>query len=331
MSKVILALDQGTTSSRAIVFSHDGTIRSSAQREFRQILPAPGIVEHDANEIWSSQLEVGRAALRNGSIDPADVAAIGIANQRETAVLWDRGSGKPVVNAVVWQSRASAAVCERLKGGLEPLFRGKTGLLLDAYFSGTKITHLFETPGIEAGSRARQILFGTVDSWLAWNLSGGKLHITDPSNASRTLLFNVHTREWDDELLDILGFRGRCCPVAASSEIYGQSILTRSAGRSHRLDGRRPRRPPSARPVPSRAAQDTFRDGQFPPPEHRQQAGPVINLLTTIGWQIGEDVTTAWRAPCSFPARRQWLRDGLGLISSSADVESLANVRLGVY
>ena len=332
MDKVILALDQGTTSSRAIVFSHDGTIRSSAQREFRQILPEPGIVEHDANEIWSSQLEVAREALRDGSIDAADVAAIGITNQRETTVLWDRGSGKPVVNAVVWQSRASAPVCERLKKeGLEPLFRGKTGLLLDAYFSGTKITHLFEKhPELKQGAQRGEILFGTVDTWLAWNLSGGKLHVTDPSNASRTLLFNVNTREWDDELLDILGVPRAMLPeVRTSSEIYGQTdpdafgrpipIASMAGDQQAATFGQACFEPGSAK--------NTYGTGSFlllntgnKPVQSRN------NLLTTIGWQIGKDVTYCLEGSVFVSgAVVQWLRDGLGLISSSAEVEPLAS------
>ena len=210
MGNTILAIDQGTTSSRAIVFAHDGTIRASAQREISQILPEPGCVEHDPIEIWESQIAVARQALERSGVGADEVAAIGITNQRETTILWDRETGIPIAHAVVWQSRASAPICARLKAeGREEVFREKTGLLLDAYFSGTKVTYLFEKqPELVERARKGEVLFGTVDTWLVWKLTGGRLHITDPSNASRTLLFNIHTMDWDDELLEILGLRG---------------------------------------------------------------------------------------------------------------------------
>ena len=203
MPSYILALDQGTTSSRAIVIDHDGRPVAAAQQEFPQILPAPGVVEHDPEAIWSSQLAVAREAIARAGASAGDLAAIGITNQRETTILWDRESGRPVANAIVWQSRVTAAECDRLKAeGLEPLFREKTGLVLDAYFSGTKIKHLLDADAsLRRRAEAGEVLFGTVDSFLIWRLTGGKRHVTDVSNASRTLLLNIHTLEWDDELL----------------------------------------------------------------------------------------------------------------------------------
>ena len=196
----ILALDQGTTSSRAIVFGHDGNAVAVAQQEFEQILPAPGLVEHDPEAIWSSQIHVAREALGKARLTASQIAAIGVTNQRETTILWERATGKPVAHAIVWQSRVSAGICDRLKSdGLAEVFRAKTGLVVDAYFSGTKIKHLLDTvAGLRRRAEAGEILFGTVDSWLIWRLTGGKRHVTDYSNASRTLVFNIHTLDWDD-------------------------------------------------------------------------------------------------------------------------------------
>ena len=221
----ILALDQGTTSSRAIVFSREGRAVSAAQREFRQIFPGPAEVEHDANEIWDSQLAVAREALAAARLSPGDIAAIGIANQRETTVLWERDTGRPVANAIVWQSRVSAPICERLKAeGFEALFRQRTGLVIDAYFSGTKIKHLLDSSdGLRARAARGEVLFGTIDTWLLWRLTGGRVHATDVSNASRTLLFNIHRLEWDEELLEILDVPREMLPdVRATSEVYGR-------------------------------------------------------------------------------------------------------------
>ncbi|NQU23084.1 MAG: glycerol kinase, partial [Candidatus Nealsonbacteria bacterium] len=226
MSKYVLALDQGTTSSRAIVFGRDGRAVASAQEEFEQILPAPGLVEHDPEAIWATQLAVARAALANASLSAGDIAALGVTNQRETTILWDRDTGRPVANAIVWQSRVSAGICDRLKDdGLEETFRSKTGLLLDAYFSGTKIKHLLDThDGLRERADRGEILFGTVDTWLIWRLTGGRCHATDYSNASRTLIYNIHTLDWDDELLDILDVPRAMLPeVRSSSEVYGET------------------------------------------------------------------------------------------------------------
>jgi len=222
----ILALDQGTTSSRAIVFGHDGQPRGLAQQEFPQIYPSPGHVEHDPEAIWESQLKTAREALADATTAADDIAAIGVTNQRETTILWERDTGKPVANAIVWQSRVTAPFCDQLKkGGHETLFRDKTGLVVDAYFSGTKVRHLLETiDGLRARAERGEILFGTVDTFLIWRLTGGKVHVTDYSNASRTLMFNIHTLDWDDELLKVLGVPRAMLPdVRASSAVYGET------------------------------------------------------------------------------------------------------------
>ncbi|UCF77034.1 MAG: glycerol kinase, partial [Betaproteobacteria bacterium] len=199
----ILALDQGTTSSRAIIFGHDGAVEAVAQKEFAQIFPQPGWVEHDPGEIWSTQAAVAAEVLARAGVAAADIAAIGIANQRETTVVWDRATGTPICNAIVWQDRRTAGLCDSLKTrGLESRFAEKTGLVVDAYFSGTKIAWILENvPGARARANAGRLAFGTVDSWLIWKLSGGAVHVTDPTNASRTLLYDIHAGRWDDELL----------------------------------------------------------------------------------------------------------------------------------
>ena len=224
--RYVLALDQGTTSSRAMLFGRDGRVVAAAQREFPQIFPKPGDVEHDPEAIWTSQIETAREALRTAGVTAADVAAIGITNQRETTVLWDKQTGHPVAPAIVWQSRVSTPICDRLKAeGHEALIRRKTGLVVDAYFSGTKVTHLLETvPGLRARAERGDILFGTIDTFLIWRLTGGRQHVTDVTNASRTLMFDIHARDWDDELLRILGVPRRMLPaVKASSEVYGET------------------------------------------------------------------------------------------------------------
>src|SRR5216110_141809 len=207
MTKHILALDQGTTSSRAIVFDHAGSIVAVAQKEFRQIFPKPGWVEHDPRDIWSTQAGVAAEVLTKASVAAADVAAIGITNQRETTVVWDRASGQPICNAIVWQDRRTAPICDRLRQRkLAPLIRRKTGLVIDAYFSGTKLQWILQhVPGARAKAKRGELAFGTVDSWLVWNLTGGKRHVTDASNASRTMLLDIPKGEWDDELLNLFG------------------------------------------------------------------------------------------------------------------------------
>ena len=331
MSKYVLALDQGTTSSRAIVFGRDGRAVASAQEEFPQILPAPGHVEHDPEAIWTSQMNSARKALAAAKATAADIAAIGITNQRETTLLWDRDTGKPITNAIVWQSRISTPICERLKTeGHEPTFREKTGLMLDAYFSGTKIRHLLDTvSGLRARAERGEVLFGTVDSFLIWRLTGGKRHVTDVSNASRTLLLNIHTLAWDDELLKLLGVPQAMLPeVLPSSHVYGQCDASHFGG-----------------PIPlagdagdQQAA--TFGQACFEPGAAKNTYGTGCfmllnigdkpraskhNLLTTVGWQI-DGKTTYCLEGSVFVAGAvvQWLRDGLGLIKSSSEVMPLA-------
>ncbi len=331
MTKYVLALDQGTTSSRAIVFAHDGSAVSQVQQEFPQILPAPGNVEHDPEAIWSSQLETARQALARASLEPNDIASIGIANQRETTVLWDRVTGKPVANAIVWQSRVSAPICERLRrDGLEPLIRERTGLVLDPYFSGSKIMHLLESQdGLRSRAERGQVLFGTIDSFLIWRLSGGRLHVTDVSNASRTLLFNLRTLDWDDELLKTLNIPRAMLPtVVPSSQVYGETDPS-IFGSSIRISG-------SAGDQQAAtfgqacfdvgSVKNTYGTGCFmlmnigdaPQVSHH-------NLLTTVGWSINNKVTYCLEGSVFVAgAVVQWLRDGLGIIRNSAEVEALA-------
>ena len=327
----VLALDQGTTSSRAIVFDESGAAVAVAQREFRQIFPRPGWVEHDPLEIWESQLAVAREALARAGLEARDVAALGLTNQRETMVLWDRATGQPLANAIVWQDRRTADVCDRLKReGHEPLFRERTGLVLDPYFSGTKLAWLLDhVPG--ARDAPERLAFGTVDSWLLWNLTGGALHVTDVTNASRTLLWNLHTADWDDELLAILGVPRPMLPeVRASSEIYGETV----AG----LFGA---------PIPiAGVAGDQqaalFGQACLAPGMAKNTYGTGCFLLMNTGDQPGAArATSCSRRPPggSAPgpteyalegsvfvagAAVQWLRDGLGLIRAAADVEALA-------
>jgi glycerol kinase len=331
MAKYVLALDQGTTSSRAILFSHDAQPIASAHEEFEQILPGPGLVEHDPEAIWSSQLNVAKGALKKASANADDIVAIGVTNQRETTILWDKNTGRPVANAVVWQSRASAPICDRLRSeGLEETFRSKTGLVLDAYFSGTKIQHLLDTQdGLRGRAERGEILFGTVDSWLIWRLTGGKLHITDHSNASRTLLFNIHSLDWDDELLQLLNVpRGMLPEVRPSSQVYGETEGRWFGG---------------AIPIAGNAGDQqaaTFGQVCFEPGSAKNTYGtgcfllmntgghPVEsknNLLTTIGWVLGDQVTYCLEGSVFIAgAVVQWLRDGLGIIHRSCDVEPLA-------
>jgi glycerol kinase len=327
--KHILALDQGTTSSRAIVFDHGGRIVSSAQREFRQIFPHPGWVEHDAQEIWISQLNVARQALRKARLTAKDIAAIGITNQRETIVVWDRATGRPVCNAIVWQDRRTSPECDRLKKrGLAPAIRRKTGLVLDAYFSATKLQWILNrVPGVKARARAGKLAFGTIDSWLVWNLSNGRCHVTDPGNASRTMLFNIHTGAWDDELLQIFGVPRAVLPeVRSSSEVYGETKLLGGAipiagiagDQQAALFGQVCTRPGMVK--------NTYGTGCF----MLMHTGgkPVTsknNLLTTVAWRIGGRTEYALEGSIFIAgAVVQWLRDGLGIVRSSGEIETLA-------
>ncbi len=329
--KYILALDAGTTSNRAILFDHDGHIASVAQREFRQIYPQPGWVEHDAEEIWRVQLAVAQEALAKIGATAADIAAIGITNQRETTVVWNRETGKPVANAIVWQCRRTAPFCDELKAkGLTETIRAKTGLVPDAYFSGTKIRWILENvPGARADAEAGRLAFGTIDTWLIWNLTGGKVHVTDYSNASRTMLFNINTLAWDDEILAALDIPRSLLPeVRPSSAVYGETAPALFGG-----------------PLPIAGAggdQQCALFGQtcFNPGEAKNTYGtgcfmlmntgdkPVQSkngLLTTIAWGVGGRVEYALEGSVFVAgAAIQWLRDELGLIEKSSDSEALA-------
>ena len=331
MSKFILALDQGTTSSRAIIFGHDGQPVATAQQEFEQILPHPGQVEHDPEAIWQSQLATARQALSEAGGEASDIAAIGVANQRETVVLWDRATGKPVANAIVWQSRVSAPICEQIKhNGLEPLFHEKTGLVMDPYFSGTKIKHLLDhDEELRRRGEKGEVLFGTVDSFLLWRLTGGRVHATDISNASRTLLFNIHTLEWDDELLGILGVPRPMLPeVKPSSGLFGETDAEHfgAAIPVAGIAGDQQAATFGQACFDVGAAKNTYGTGGFILMNTGDRPVPSKNnLLTTIGWQIGDEVTYCLEGSIFVAgAVVQWLRDGLGIIENSAEVEALA-------
>lgn len=331
MSRLILALDQGTTSSRAMLFDRTGAVIATAQEELPQIYPRPGEVEHDPEAIWESQLRVTREALGRAGVKPGAVAGIGIANQRETTVLWDRKTGRPVGNAIVWQSRVSAGICERLKrDGAEPLVRSRTGLVLDPYFSGTKIKYLLDCDShLAARARAGDILFGTVDTFLIWRLTGGRCHVTDVSNASRTLLFNIHRLDWDDELLALLGVPHAMLPeVRASSEIYGETdaallgaaipVSGAAGDQQAALFGQACFQPGMAK--------NTYGTGCFllvntgPQAVHSQHG-----LVTTVGWKLDDGVVYCLEGAVFIAgAVVQWLRDGLGAIRSPEEVESIA-------
>ena len=325
----ILALDQGTTSSRAIVFDHAGSVVASAQREFRQIFPKPGWVEHDAEEIWESQFSVAVEVLRKAGLRADDIAAIGITNQRETTVLWDRATGRPVANAIVWQDRRTAGACDRLKArGLAPLLARKTGLVPDAYFSATKLAWLLEhVPGARAAARAGRLAFGTMDSWLAWKLTGGARHLTDASNASRTMLFNLRTGAWDEELLELFRVPRAVLPeVRPSSEVYGHTTLLGgkiplagiAGDQQAALFGQVCTRPGMVKNTYGTGCFMLMHTGTKPVKSRKK-------LLTTVAWRIGERTEFALEGSIFIAgAVVQWLRDGLGIIGSSAEVEALA-------
>jgi glycerol kinase len=329
--KAVLALDQGTTSSRAIAFGRDGRILGTAQQEFRQIYPQPGWVEHDAVEIWRSQRDVAAQALRAAGLSASDVAAIGITNQRETTVLWDRSTGRPVANAIVWQDRRTAARCDALRqAGHEPLFARKTGLLLDAYFSGTKLAWLLDgDAGLRKRAERGELAFGTVDSWLVWNLTGGTEHVTDVSNASRTLLFNIHSLAWDEELLELLRIPPAVLPrvVASSGEVGrtrceglppGLAIAGLAGDQQAALFGQACHAPGMAK--------NTYGTGCFLLMNIGTRASASRHrLLTTVAWQRAGATAYALEGSVFIAgAAIQWLRDGLGLIGKAADVEALA-------
>jgi glycerol kinase len=330
--RYILSLDQGTTSSRALVFDDRGVVLSVAQREFTQIFPKPGWVEHDPEEIAASQIAVAREALSKANLQPGDIAAIGITNQRETTIVWDRTTGQPIYNAIVWQDRRTAAFCEQLKAqGHETLIQERTGLLIDAYFSASKISWILENvPNARQLAEADRLAFGTVDTWLLWKLTGGRLHITDASNSSRTMLFNLHSGRWDSDLLDIFRIPGSMLPeVRPSSEIYaevsgvqglnGIPIAGIAGDQQSALFGQRCTSPGLTK--------NTYGTGCF----MLQSTGnrPVAStnrLVTTVAWKIGDRTDYALEGSVFVGgAVVQWLRDGLGLIRTSSEVEALAN------
>lgn len=329
--KFILALDQGTSSSRAIVFDHEGKVRSVAQKEFTQHFPKPGWVEHDPKEIWSSEAAVIAEAISAIGINGLDIAGIGITNQRETTIVWDAETGEPVSNAIVWQDRRTSEYCDSLKEqGLTERIREKTGLIIDAYFSGTKIRWILENvPGAREKAEKGKLRFGTVDTWLIWNLTRGEVHVTDVSNASRTMLFNINTLEWDKELLDLLGIPASMMPeVRSSSEVYGHTKTTIFAhevpiagiagDQQAALFGQMCTAPGSVK--------NTYGTGCFLLMNTGEK--PILsknNLLTTVAWKIGETVNYALEGSIFVGGSVvQWLRDGLGIIRSSSEIEALA-------
>ena len=326
--KAVLAFDQGTTSSRAIAFGRDGRILGTAQQEFRQIFPQPGWVEHDAEEIWRTQRDVASQALAAAGLAAADVAAVGITNQRETTVLWDRKTGRPVAPAIVWQDRRTAARCDALRQeGREPLFASRTGLLLDAYFSGTKLEWILKNvPGARAKAAAGKLAFGTIDTWLVWNLTGGRVHVTDPSNASRTMLFNLKG-DWDEQLLKLLGVPRAVLPeVRSSSEVYGQATVLGGSIPIAGIAGDQQAALFGQACTQPGMVKNTYGTGCF----MLMNTGtkPIVsknNLLTTVAWRIGNRMEYALEGSIFIAgAVVQWLRDGLGIIKSSSEVEALA-------
>jgi glycerol kinase len=327
----VLALDQGTTSSRAILFDRKGQVVDSAQQEFRQIFPQPGWVEHDPAEIWSSQASVVNEVLERSRVRAGDLAAVGITNQRETTVVWDRGTGEPICNAIVWQDRRTAEVCGRLRAdGAEDVFRAKTGLVLDAYFSGTKVAWILDNvPGARARAERGELAFGTIDSWLAYRLSEGALHVTDVSNASRTLLFDIHRRVWDDELLGLLNVPRAMLPdVRASSEVYGEisaSVGAEGAPLTGILGDQQAAMMGQICIEPG-LAKNTYGTGCFLLMNVGSEARRSKNqLLTTIAWERGETLHYALEGSVFVGgAVVQWLRDGLEIVRSAGEVEALA-------
>ena len=331
MKKYILALDQGTSSSRAIVFDSQGKIKATSQKEFTQIFPKPGWVEHNPMEIWSSQASVIAEAITSIGINGHNIAGIGITNQRETTIVWDAETGEPVYNAIVWQDRRTSRFCDRLKKkGLTETIRNKTGLIIDAYFSATKVHWILENvPGARQRADEGKLKFGTVDTWLVWMLTRGEVHVTDVSNASRTMLFNIHTLEWDKELLELFNIPVSMMPeVRSSSEIYGYTKETifacevpiggMAGDQQAALFGQMCTEPGSVK--------NTYGTGCFLLMNSGEK--PIMsenNLLTTIAWKIGNTVNYALEGSIFVAGSVvQWLRDGLGIIRTSKEVEKLA-------
>jgi len=340
MKKFILALDQGTTSSRAIVFDQNGLPVATAQKEFTQIFPKPGWVEHNADEIWSTQAGVALEALTKAKVESKNIEGIGITNQRETTVVWNRKTGKPVHNAIVWQDRRTSAYCDQLRSdGHSKMILKKTGLIIDAYFSATKVKWILDNvKGARKQAEAGQLAFGTIDSWLVWNLTHGKLHITDVSNASRTMLFNIHKLKWDEELLTLFNIPSSMLPeVRSSSEVYGNTVgnfatpipVAGIAGdQQAALFGQMC--------IDPGMVKNTYGTGCFMMMNIGKKAiESKSRLLTTVAWKIGNETNYALEGSIFIGgAVVQWLRDGLGIIKKSSDVEKLAakvNHSDGVY
>ena len=329
MKDYLIALDQGTSSSRAIVFDRQGKACATCQKEFTQHFPQPGMVEHDPMEIWATEYAVMTEAVTSLGLGGADIAAIGITNQRETTIVWDAATGKPICNAIVWQDRRTSAYCDSLKArGLTDTIREKTGLIIDAYFSGTKIRWILENvPGARQRAERGELRFGTVDSWLVWNLTGGHTHVTDVSNASRTMLFNIHTLQWDEELLALMGIPRSMMPeVRSSSEIYGQAALLGENVPVAGIAGDQQAALFGQLCLEEGDVKNTYGTGCFLLMNTGNKAICSENqLLTTIAWKLGGQVTYALEGSIFVAGSVvQWLRDGLGIIRSSSEVEALA-------
>lgn len=332
MQQYILSFDQGTTSSRAIIFNKEGSIISVAQKEFTQIFPQPGWVEHDANEIWSTQMGVAAEAITKAGLTVKDIAAIGITNQRETTVVWNKNTGQPIYNAIVWQDRRTATFCDALKEkGKSKQIQEKTGLIIDAYFSATKLKWILdEVPNARALANINELCFGTIDTWLLWKLTSGKVHATDVSNASRTMLLNIETLEWDDELLQLFNIPKSILPqVKSSSEIYGytESIFTNHSIPIAGIAGDQQAALFGQMCTQPGMVKNTYGTGCFMLMNTgEKKVTSKNNLLTTVAWQINNTTYYALEGSVFIAgAVVQWLRDGLGIIKKSADVESLAN------
>ena len=331
MQQYILALDQGTTSSRAIIFDQKGSIVSSAQKEFTQFFPQSGWVEHDANEIWSTQFGVAAEAISKAGLSAENIAAIGITNQRETTIVWDKNTGVPVYNAIVWQDKRTASFCDELKAkGLDKLIQEKTGLIIDAYFSATKVKWILDNvAGAREKANKGELCFGTVDSWLLWNLTKGQVHATDVSNASRTMLCNIHTLQWDGELQHIFDIPGSMLPqIRSSSEVYGhtQNILSAhnipiagiAGDQQSALFGQMCTQPGMVKNTYGTGCFMLMNTGENP-------VASTNNLLTTVAWKINGTTHYALEGSVFIAgAIIQWLRDSLGFIKTSAEVELLA-------
>ncbi|RFM27847.1 glycerol kinase GlpK [Deminuibacter soli] len=331
MEKYILALDQGTTSSRAILFDKHGEIKAVAQKEFTQLFPQPGWVEHDPNEIWSSQAGVAAEATVKIGANGTNIAAIGITNQRETTIVWDRESGEPIYNAIVWQDRRTAPFCEQLKkDGHSATIAAKTGLVIDAYFSASKIRWILDNvAGARAKADAGQLAFGTVDTWLVWKFTRGRKHVTDVTNASRTMLFNIQTQQWDEELLQLMNIPASMLPeVKQSSEIYGETATTIFATKIPiaGIAGDQNAALFGQMCIDNAMVKNTYGTGCF----MLMNIGSKFiasknNLLTTVAWKINGQIQYAFEGSIFIAgAVVQWLRDGLGIIKSSAEIEPLA-------